>query len=275
MEKYILLKGEVLEVYQAEGAFDICVDKLKADGLELMTARQLAEARILGGANHPVSKSWSWVAESFNYIDGYILIASKTFNPLLQYPSFAKQATDCHRKGEEFFLNDVIVGYLLEGAKNGKVLQLKRKDVPNNIPTNAFSKEPFKRITDFLFGDKAEEYGCFLRANEIKKVPLYVVDKADAKKRSKAFSRALWASDLSNYSALYGSSLNLEYYNGRAFGERRSEPEGRATAPQAPRAVSGGNTGLEASVADALKQGASFTFNGKLYVPVDPSVIKK
>jgi hypothetical protein len=273
MKKYSIPRGEALDVYKAEGAFDKCVDELKANGLEMITAKQLAEARMLGGANHPVSKSWSWVAESFNYLpNGNILIASKTFNPLLQYPSFAKQATDCHSKGEEFYLNDEVVSYLLEGAKHkDKVLQLKRKDVQRKIPTDAFGKEP---VTAFLFGDKADGYGLFLRANGIKNVLLYVLDKAYAKKQGKAFSRALWAYDLCSSSALDGSYI-LYYGGGLVFGVSRSEPEGRATAPQAPCVVSTGNTGLEASVSDALKQKIAFEHDGVMYVPVNPNVFRK
>lgn len=223
MNRYIIpiSQGKALEVCMAEGKFDTCVGKLKANGLELITARQLAEARMLYGAYHPVTLKGSWVAENFNYLsNGDILVASKAFNPLLQYPSFAKQATDCHRQRKEFYLNDDIVSYLLEGAKHkDKVLQLKRKDVPNKISTDAFSKEP---VTTFLFGDKAEEYGQFLRADGIKSVPLYVVDKASAKELGKAFSRVLWDSILCIDSGLFGyCDLSLFYSMGRVSGIRK------------------------------------------------------
>ncbi|MDD4877565.1 MAG: hypothetical protein PHO02_00840 [Candidatus Nanoarchaeia archaeon] len=242
MEKYVIPKGEALEVYQAQGAFDRCVDEFRAENLEMITAKQLAEARMLGGANHAVSRQWSWLAENFNYLpNGDILVASGAFNPLLQSPSAAKHATDCHRANpfREYFLNDVAVESLQGGAKHkGKVLLLKRKDVPSNISTDAFSKEA---VTAFLFGDEADNYGRFLRENGIKNVPLYVVDKAHAKEQGKAFSRALWADYLYYNSALYGNLSNLYDILGRAFGVRRSEPEGRATAPQAPRGFRAGS----------------------------------
>ena len=233
MEKYVIPKGEALVVYQAQGAFDKCVDEFRAENLEMITAKQLAEARMLGGANHQVSTTWTWLAENFNYLpNGDILVASKAFNPLLQFTSAAKMATDCHRANpfREYFLSDDVVESLQEGAKHkGKVLLLKRKDVPTGIPTNAFGKEA---VTSFLFGDEADNYGRFLKENGIKNVPLYVVDKAYAKEQGEAFSRALWANNLGDDSALYGYSDLILYSNGRAFGVRRSEPEGRATAPQ-------------------------------------------
>lgn len=259
MEKCVIPKGEALgeafEVYQAQGAFDKCVDEFKAKGLEVITAKQLAEARMRGGANHAVSRSWTWLAENFNYLpNGDILVASKAFNPLLQYASFAKMATDCHRQIPfmEFCLNDDVVGYLLEGAKQkGGVLQLRRKDIQKEV-TKGISTDDFGKmeLTAFLFGDKAEDYGKFLRKNEIKSVPLYV-----ANKQSKAFSRALWAFNLYYSSALHGSSFLLNNL-GRAFGVRT--PQGASEQPEAAsqgvrstpqRAVSG----LEANVADALK----------------------
>ncbi|MDI6737968.1 MAG: hypothetical protein QME12_05650, partial [Nanoarchaeota archaeon] len=219
MEEYTIAKGGALKVYGTNGAFDKCVDELKAKGLEVITAKQLAEARMLGGANHAVSRSWSWLAENFNYLpSGDILVASSAFNPLLQYPSAAQIATDCHRKGNEHFLNDEAVESLIEGSKHkDKVLLLKRKDVPSGIPTNAFSKEA---VTSFLFGDEADNYGRFLRENGIKNVSLYVVDAAYAKEKRRAFSRALWALSLYIYSALYGNYGDLNDNFGRAFGVR-------------------------------------------------------
>ncbi|MDI6738682.1 MAG: hypothetical protein QME12_09320 [Nanoarchaeota archaeon] len=232
MEKYIILRGEALEVHEANGAFDKCVDELKAEGLEVITARQLAEVRMFGKAKHAVSSNETWLAENFNYLpNGDILVASKGFNPLLQYPSAAKMATACHVANpfREYFLNDDVVESLLEGSNHkGRVLKLKRKDVPEKIRTDEFGK---RKITAFLFGDKAEDYGRFLREYGIESVPLYVVDKAYAQKQGQAFSRALWASSLYGNSALYGDSSLFNYY-GRAFGvserseQRRAEHDG-------------------------------------------------
>ncbi|MEK6864600.1 MAG: hypothetical protein AABX27_04855, partial [Nanoarchaeota archaeon] len=60
-----------------------------------------------------------------------------------------------------------------------------------------------------------------------------------ARQQNRPFSRALWANYLLINSALNGYN-DLGNYDGRVSGvRRRGEPEGRATAPQAPRAVSG------------------------------------
>ena len=240
MEKYIIPMGEALNVYEANGTFfDKCVDELKAEGLEVITAKQLAEARMLGGVNHPVSRKWTWTAENFNYLpNGDILVASKGFNPLLQYPV---EATNCHRQNPfmEFYLSVNDTENLRRAASSDVnqamkfgVLLLKRSKVLSDIPVEAFGEED---VTSFLFGDKAEDYGKFLKENGINNAPLYVVDKAHAQKQGKAFSRPLWAYGFSLNSALggYGS---LSDGDGRAFGVRRSEqPEAASQGLRAER----------------------------------------
>ena len=246
MKKITIPREDALEVYQFEGPWDKGVSALKSQGLDTITARDLAEARILGGANSPVSTRWTWLAENFNYDKEDILIASREFSPLLQYPV---EATDCHRQGKEFYLSPNDTEKLRRAASSDVnqamkfgVLLLKRSKVLSDIPVEAFGEED---VTSFLFRDKAKEYGRFLKENGINNVPLYVVDKAHAKEQGKVFSRALWAGSLYFISALVGYDF-LYYYGGRVSGVSRSEPEARATAPQAPRAVSSGNAGLVA-----------------------------
>ncbi len=277
MEKITIQRGDALDVYQFEGPWDKGVSALKSQGLDAITLRNLAEARILGGANSPVSTRWTWVAENFNYDKEDILIASREFSPLLQYPV---EATDCHRRDKEFYLSAEDTEKLRRAASSDVnqaikfgVLLLKRSKVLSNIPVEAFGDED---VTSFLFRDKAKEYGQFLKENGIKRVPLYVVGKAYAQKQDRAFSRALWANDLGSDSALDGdSSLILYYGSGRVSGVSRSEPEGRAAAPQAPRAVSSGSQTLEASVLEAVRQGRGFKYEGRLYLPVDPETVPK
>ncbi|MEK6864601.1 MAG: hypothetical protein AABX27_04860 [Nanoarchaeota archaeon] len=238
MEKIKIPRGDALVVYQFEGPWDKGVSALKSKGLDAITLRDLAEARILGGANSSVSTRWTWVAENFNYDKDDILIASREFSPLLQYPV---EATECHRQGKEFYLSPNDTEKLRRAASSDVnqamkfgVLLLKRSKILSDIPVEAFGEED---VTSFLFRDKAKEYGRFLKENGIKNVPLYVVDKAYVQKQ--AFSRALWAYCLYVNSALNGDD-NLDSNSGRVSGvRRRGEPEGRATAPQAPRAVSG------------------------------------
>jgi len=271
MEQIIIQGRDELEVYRLIGSWDKEVSILKSQGLDVITARDLAEARILAGAKNPVSTGWTFVAENFNYDGNDILIASREFSPLLQYPA---EATDCHRRGKAFYLSPkdteklrcVASSDINQAMKLG-VLLLKRSKVPSYIPVEAFGEED---VTSFLFRDKAKEYGRFLKENEIDNVPLWVVDKAYAKKKGKAFSRALWANCIDCNSALNGNgSLNDDY--GRFSVVSRGDSEGRATVSQAPHAVSG----LEADIADALRQGVSFTFNGKLYAPVYSKAVPK
>lgn len=173
-----------LEIYTHIGPFDKGVAALKNEGLELITSRELAEARMLCGAKHPVSKQWTWVAENFNYLPtGEILVASSEYNPILKNP---EEAANCHRNHKEFYLNKKFAKALCDRAevdpekaiKSG-VLLLKRKPakslreaVKNEIPTTDLEENP---LTHFLFRELAKPYSQFLKENGIDKVPAWVV----------------------------------------------------------------------------------------------------
>ena len=212
MEKITIPRGDALVVYQFEGPWDRGVSSLKSQGLDAITLRDLAEARILGGANSPVSTRWTWVAENFNYDKDDILIASREFSPLLQYPA---EATECHRQGKEFYLSPNDTEKLRRAASSDVnqamkfgVLLLKRSKILSDISVEAFGEED---VTSFLFRDKAKEYGRFLKENGIKNVPLRVAGEAYAQEQGRAFSRALWAYNLNFNSALLGNCNLLSY----------------------------------------------------------------
>ncbi|MBI4441702.1 hypothetical protein HY639_06035, partial [Candidatus Woesearchaeota archaeon] len=176
MIKYTIPKGERLTVYEKSGDFDEAYAALQKKGVQLMTAAELAEARIRAGPKHPFSTSGCWVAENYNYLpNGEILIASRDSNPILKQP---KQATDAHRSGKEFYLAEAAVKELreratedVEKAFTSGVLLVPRKNVKAQFPTHAFADEA---VTYFLFRQQAKPYGEFLAAQGIVELPPYV-----------------------------------------------------------------------------------------------------
>ena len=91
MELYPHVKKQDKEVYKAL----IGEEKRQAEGLELITARDLAEARILGGRDHPVSQEWSLVVEHLIYLSNKradILVVDGAHSQLLAHPVEATAA---------------------------------------------------------------------------------------------------------------------------------------------------------------------------------------
>jgi hypothetical protein len=273
MDKLIIPAGEKeqLDIYTHMGSFDKGIAALNKERLAIWTARDLAEARMLGSAKHQVSREWSWVGENFNYLpNGAILVASRDYNPILQNP---EEATDCHRNDKEFYLDNKIAKELRERAEKDPekalktgVLLLPRNSVKSEIPSTAFKDEP---LTYFLFRDTAKPYGQFLKENGIDSVPVYVVDADYAKKQKQAFGRALWVHYLDDWSLLDGYDI-LHFNSGRVRGVRRSRPS--RAAPEVPK-----ETKVECleNILAALKEGVAFNYNGTMYVPVRRDAIER
>ncbi|MEM4247007.1 MAG: hypothetical protein QXF14_01665 [Candidatus Woesearchaeota archaeon] len=274
MDKLIIPAGdkEQIEVYSHIGPFDKGIAVLNKEKLAIWTASDLAEARMLGGAKHPVSREWSWVGENFNYLpDGDILVASRDYNPILKNP---EQATDCHRSGKEFYLDKRIAKDLRERAEKNPekavksgVLLLPRNAVESEIPSTALKDEP---LTRFLFRDTAKPYGQFLKENGINSVPVYVVDADYAKNQKQALGRALWVGSLIGGSGLHGGDDGLHFSDGRVRGVRRVPAE--RAAPKVPNEA---KVECLENILAALKEGAAFNYNGTIYVPVKREVIER
>jgi hypothetical protein len=68
-----------------------------------------------------------------------------------------------------------------------------------NIPTKRFGEN---RLTAWAFKDQAKNYGLFLSANGVDKMPVEVVDSNYIKKQKKPFGRPVWFRKLIDRSAL-------------------------------------------------------------------------
>jgi len=211
---------EQLEVYSHVGPFDNGVAALKAEGLELITARELAEARILAGPKHPVSQSGTWVAEHPIYLpnkEADILIVDRAHSLLVKS---AREAADANRGNKDFYLDEAVVdelrGLATPDGKNG-VLFLPRNALPNSVPIKALAENAFMR---FLFGDQAEAYSRFLGDVYFGRSisAQFIYDNRDLKGGS-PLCRALWVGNI--YRGIDDYYL-LHHGLGQVLGVRRA-----------------------------------------------------
>lgn len=279
MEKRTIPAAGALEVWSQNGPFDVGIVELRKPdesrqkpSLELITAEQLAIIRIRDGLASPFSTQGTWVAENYNYGKGRaaeIVIASASLNPILKQPV---EATNAHRQNKEFYLTDAVWKQLravaesdpYKAMKSGALL-VRRKDLKSEIPVEAFGETP---ETVFLFREQAQAYGNWLGVQGIKTVPQYSANADYAKKQPQSFGRALWVGDLGSRSVLSGPN-DLRDLIGWVRGVR-FVPAERA-APQAPQEIKG----IDATIAQALKEGVGFNHNGVMYVPVSKQAIEK
>lgn len=162
---------------------------LKSDGYEVIGLRDNALLRMQEGAQSYVSQNGNWTREGVVYVPkkGIFLVKN---SPIM---ANAKDATNCHRNGKEFYLTDEQV----EQALASSMIELTDKA----ISTNKFADN---EITAFAFGDIAEDYGNFLKENDIKSMPVYLVSLGD-----KPFARQLWFRGLGGCSELSGGDRLL------------------------------------------------------------------
>lgn len=174
--------------------FDKGLETLEKEGYNLISLQENAKLRKQQGKDSDISRNGNWVREGVLYLPqkGRFLVRH---SPILYN---AKEATDCHRKNQDFYLNGK--EEQVEEALRDSV-QIDRKD----IPTKRFKDDP---VTVFAFGDFAQEYGDFLKDAGIKEMPIWLTNMQD-----KPFARQVWFRDLGGRSGLYGNSriLNISY----------------------------------------------------------------
>jgi len=169
-----------LESLRVLGPFDKALEKLIRRGHGLISAPEDAYLRIQQGVNSRISGIGNFTIEGISSIPGKgVLLTPKS--PIMQDPV---RATQAHRDGTEYFLNDKQVEWVL----SQEYIRLSRK----SIPTDRFSEE---EITDRLFGYVAKLYGLFLHEEVgIKEVYVSVNDSKDL--NGKPFARQMFLAAL-------------------------------------------------------------------------------
>ena len=194
-------------IHRVAKPFDEALKTIKSAKANLISVRDLVYARIQEGSNSSLCTNGSYIKEGVVYIPDKSLLVRNS--PLLNQ-KLAKKATDCHRNGNEFDINNKLVDKYREQAEADKNKSPEKRRVLSlnkrgnfKIPTNRFKDD---ELTLWLFKDQAENYGNLLEENSINEMPAYLTGNNKEK-----FANQLWLSRLSIKSELYGSSRGLSY----------------------------------------------------------------
>jgi len=196
-------------VHKVNMPFDEALKIIRRARGRVILARDLVYGRAKKGRNSSLCNIGSYVKEGVLYIpDKTIFIKN---SPLLNQ-RLAGKAVQAHRKGKEFYVDELVKKYQ-EQVNQDKNKQLeKRKTLAINkrgsfnIPTNRFKDE---ELTLWLFKDMAGQYGDFLRQNNIDEMPVYL-----SGNDKKSFANQLWFGDFDFRSGLNCHSRDIGYYNG-------------------------------------------------------------
>jgi hypothetical protein len=170
--------------------FDQAFKELSAEGYKLISLQQNARLRIEQGKDAVVSRKGNWVREGAIYIPGASHVLFVRESPVLEMP---EQATQAHRQGKEVYITS---GQLVKAEQSSIKIPYGQK----NIPTERFKDEA---LPVWAFGDKAEDYGNFLREADIIKVNFLLICKGFVDKQTGPFSYQIWFEDIGS-----GFSLN-------------------------------------------------------------------
>ena len=178
--------GKLHSAY-AVNTFDKAKEALEAKGYRVISLEENAGLRVQESAGSSISQRGNWTREGFIYVPNKGAFLTKD-SPIM---AKAKQATDCHRNGNEFYLNDEQVEESL--ADSVKITNTK-------IPTKRFADEA---LTSFAFGKNAKAYGEFLKENGIDNIQVYLANSGN-----KPFARQAWLYWVgSDWSSLSGSGI--------------------------------------------------------------------
>ena len=173
--------------------FDEGKESLAKEGYKIISLQENARLRIQESKEADVSKNGNWVREGAIYVPG----KGKFLTKLSPIMTNAKQATDRHRQGHDFYLTDAQVEQSLADSVELSV---------KSIPTNRFADCD---ITAYAFGEEAKKYGEFLKEVGIEEMPIWTADLQD-----KPFVRQVWFDGLDYWSELDCSGRYLSNVSG-------------------------------------------------------------
>lgn len=153
------------------GPFDEGKAELEKEGYRIISLQENAMLRMQEGKSAFISQYGNYTREGVIYVPKKGIYLTKN-SPIMEN---AEEATDCHGKGEEFYLNKKQVEKALSDSIELSV---------NSIPTGRFGDD---KITAYAFGDIAEQYGNFLKNAGLSSMLIY---KADI--RDKPFAKQIW-----------------------------------------------------------------------------------
>ena len=191
-----------LESHVWVDAYDEAKAEMEKEGFSEIGLAENARLRFRQGKGAYVSQNGNWVKEDAIYIPN----KGKFLTKVSHISANAKEATICHRNGQEFNLTPEQVEQCLSDSVKLSV---------KSVPTNRFADD---RITVYAFGEGAKKYGEFLKEAGIEEMPIYTADL-----QVKPFARKVWFRCLGSSSELGCNDwgLHLDDYCG-ARGVRES-----------------------------------------------------
>ena len=183
------------------GPFDLAKEALESEGYEVIGLKDNAKLRMQFGPEADVSIMGNWVKGDVLYLQDKRILLSSDGKLILDN---AKYATDCHRRGEEFYLTNEQVESSLEDS-------IDLRGGP--IPTNRFAED---YRTAQIFGEVAGDYGNWLGNLYIREISIRLGKTAD-----RSFVKPVWFNNLDNRSYLNGNDDDL-YFDDRVRGVKRA-----------------------------------------------------
>ena len=186
MEIQVDIKPTGIESAIVYAPFDEGKEALESRGYRIISLEENAKLRMQQGKEHYVSRNGNWTREGVIYLPDKRIVLTKN-SPIMQNP---KEATSAHRKGVDYFLTDEQVEQAMQDS-------IKLSLSGESIPTKRFKDN---EVTNFAFGDVAEDYGLFLKEAGIGEMPVYLANISD-----KPFARQLWFGGLDYGYVLVGN----------------------------------------------------------------------
>jgi len=201
-------------ILYVEAPFDKALEAIESKGGKIITAKQLADARMQYDADNSLSTNGSYIKE------GNLFVPNNKHKRILLRNSLVlknpTEATEAHRNGKEYAIPgtvDSILGKLKEG-KDYIVL-----DSLDAVPTDRFGEDERMK---FLFGESAQDYGLWLKdKGNVSKTGFYNFrDDSYIDKQEGLFAGQLWLRGLGDGSDIDGYGRFLDS-NCRVCGVQR------------------------------------------------------
>ena len=194
-----ITKGKIKSAY-IETSFDKGKEELENIGYGIISLEKNALLRInKKKKKFIINSNGNWVKEGVIYIPKKGIFFTKN-SPILENP---KQATRAHKTEREYLITYEQVEKSLENSIQ----------VPYNlkeIPTNRFGED---EITNFCFGKIAQDYGLFLKENNIKGMPICVDDEKYINRKRSSYANQLWFCSITKYNSnICGNDLSLGFW---------------------------------------------------------------
>ena len=181
------VKPSTIESGYVQKPFDAAKLALEGKGYDIISLKQFADLRIAHGNESHVANYGAYVREAFVYDKGKGIFLVRN-SPIM---ANAKEATECHRYGKEFYLTPEQVEASLGKAGIDSV----KFENGNAIPFKRFGED---ERTVFAFGSCAQPYGDFLR-EVLKEAGISEMPVCLANVEEKPFARQAWLHGIGNF----------------------------------------------------------------------------